>query len=377
MRLPGLAPDVVTALKKMRLKGTRKGDAVRSLDPRKGPFSDIEFQAIISALNDAFAQGGVSRHDYILVWLFLAIGARPVQLAALKLSDFSVVRASDGSSAYILQVPRAKQRGQAPRTEFKPRTLLPEIGDIISEHCEATLCHWRRLRLGDAQAAPFFINAQNSDGIPILRFHCTGHELGLKVSRIFNNMHVISERTGEAMAVITRRFRYTVGTRAAAEGASEIVIAELLDHSDTQHVAVYVEAVPDIVERIDRGLAIHLAPMAQAFAGVLVEHEEDAIRGNDPRSRIVSPADLTRPVGNCGSYSFCGAAAPHACYTCRNFQPWIDGPHEEILEKLIADRERITNETNDVRIAAVNDRLIFACAEVVRLCKERETGATT
>lgn len=58
---------------------------------------------------------------------------------------------------------------------------------------------------------------------------------------------VTSERTGERIHITSRRFRRTVGTRAAEEGHGELVIAELLDHSDTQSVGVYVQATPAIV----------------------------------------------------------------------------------------------------------------------------------
>jgi hypothetical protein len=35
------------------------------------------------------------------------------------------------------------------------------------------------------------------------------------------------------------------------EGHGELIIAELLDHSDTQNVGVYVQATPEIVESVE------------------------------------------------------------------------------------------------------------------------------
>ena len=43
---------------------------------------------------------------------------------------------------------------------------------------------------------------------------------------------------------------------------------------------------PAILERIDRAIALQMAPLAQAFAGVLIRDESQARRGNDPTSRI-------------------------------------------------------------------------------------------
>ena len=69
------------------------------------------------------------------------------------------------------------------------------------------------------------------------------------------------------------------------------------------------------------------------------------------------------------SNGFCGLAAPIACYTCKNFQPWLDGPHEAVLAHLLAKREQLLS-TTDARIASVNDRTILAVAEVIRRCDE-------
>ena len=169
------------------------------------------------------------------------------------------------------------------------------------------------------------------------------------------------------------RFRRTIGTRAAMEGHGELIIADLLDHSDIQNVVVYVEATPEIIERIDKAMALQLAPRAQAFMGIIIEDESKAKRGEDPASRIRSP-DIATPngggVGTCGKYGFCGAYAPVACYTCRKFQAWLDGPHEIVLEELISKREKTLEQPGDERIAFVNDRTILAVADVVRKCKE-------
>ena len=73
-------------------------------------------------------------------------------------------------------------------------------------------------------------------------------------------------------------------------------------------------------------------------------------------------------LGTCGSYGFCGALAPIACYTCNHFQPWLDGPHEAVLDGLIYDRDKVLEKTEDRKIASVNDRLILAVSDVVGRC---------
>lgn len=161
----------------------------------------------------------------------------------------------------------------------------------------------------------------------------------------------------------------TLGSNIAREGKGELIIAEALDHSDTQNVGVYVKNLPDVVERIDKAVALQLAPLAQAFQGTLVDSEADAERGGDKNSRIGN-ADVN--IGNCGSYGFCGAMAPIACYTCKYFQPWVDGPHEIILDGLIEKRDEVLRNTKDIKIASSNDRLILAVAQVIRRCNAKK-----
>jgi hypothetical protein len=114
-----------------------------------------------------------------------------------------------------------------------------------------------------------------------------------------------------------------------------------------------------------------MAPLAQAFAGKLIRDESEATRGSDPLSRITDlRIDQTgHAMGSCGQNSYCGFSAPVACYTCACFEPWVDGPHEAVLQFLLDKREKLLTIT-DQRIASVNDRTVLAVAEVVRLCDE-------
>ncbi|RFQ17309.1 site-specific integrase [Pseudomonas sp. ATCC 13867] len=369
----GIADDAASLIKSSRVAGNLKGEAVLTLDAKLGPLTDIESQAIASALEAALESGSVSEGDYLLAQLFMLLGQRAVQYAALKVRDLQLIKSADGMCAYLLRIPRAKQQNQSSREAFRDRLLIPRVGERLYRHC-------RRLqdRFGDqfpdAGDVPMFPTTNvRKQAPPAFRLHRTSDSLAKTLGRTLRKLNVISERTGARIHIAPLRFRRTLGTRAAIEGHGELVIAELLDHSDTQNVGVYTQAVPQIIERIDRAVAMHLAPLAQAFAGVLIEDESQASRKDDPTSRICDPyIDPTmRPMGSCGRHGFCDLLAPVACYTCRSFQPWRDGPHEAVLQYLLNERERFVGQS-DVRIASINDRTILAVAEVVRLCAERQ-----
>lgn len=192
------------------------------------------------------------------------------------------------------------------------------------------------------------------------------HEYSVKINNtlgfIAETENVISERTYERLNVNPRRFRYTVGTRAAREGASELVIAELLDHSTTKYTGVYVEFNADHVARIDEAVGNHMQKYAGFFQGKI--QGDDSIKKNELAVRDLS-GDVT---GACGGCKSCQANVPVPCYTCHHFRPFINAPHIELRNHLLKQRERIMTDTNDETMSKTLDRTIMAVEEVVKKC---------
>ncbi|MEW9583144.1 site-specific integrase [Paraburkholderia sp. DGU8] len=364
----GVTLDADVLLSQLRLKGNPKGVGVATMDPVTGPFTALELEALQTALNAAYARGDVATQEYVLCWLLMMLGQRPKQYAALKVCDFAAIHKTGQATTYSLRMPRGKTRDGNPRGEFKERVLTPEIGALVAKYAQKVQARFAGL-LDDPMNAPLFPGDQQG-AIGGYEYHQTAHEIGNRINAAMRRLEVISERTGDFIHIGPRRFRQTVGTRAAEEGHGELVIAELLDHSDTQNVGVYVRSTPAIVERIDRAVAMQLAPLAQAFAGKLIDTSSEASRRDDPGSQIRAPAITGKieAMSSCGKHGFCGFLKPVACYTCNSFEPWVDGPHEQVLEYLIAERERLMA-AGDARIASINDRAILAVAEVIQLCE--------
>jgi integrase len=366
----GIASDeVLEYLESSTIRGNIKGTSIRTRDPNKGAFSDTELLAIQSSLNDAYASGEISLYGFAIVWLFLAYGCRPIQIAAMKEKDLLVSENGDGK-AYALRIPRAKQRGRGHRDVFSARYCSKPIGALLERVIERNASRRVELQLDEGDA-PLFISREVG-GMPELEYHRTSHSIGATVNTAIKRLSGLKGNS--------KRFRITLGQRAVDDGKDKWTVAELLDHSDTQNVEVYFEASPAMVLRLDRHLAMTLAPLAQAFSGVVVETEQEARRGNDRSSRIYDRTlvdNIADPLGTCGQMSFCGLAAPYACYTCRHFQPWIDGPHEEFMAAMIADRKRQEDDGISPKIFTIRDRAILAAAEVIQLCSaEKDTRGT-
>lgn len=350
--------DALGYLEDVRLRGMVKGASIRVRDRNNGAFTSTELLTIQTALNDAHAGGQIDLTQFAVTWLLLGYGIRPIQIAALKESDLVIARGEAGKF-YALRIPRAKQRGQAIRTSFKTRYCSKQIGHLLEEVIRENRKIRSALRLsGDSW--PMFMKRVDRCGVGF-EYHFDARQMSIMVSS------VVSRLAG--FAANPRRFRITLAQRAVDDGKDKFTVADLLDHSDLQNVGVYYEASPSMVLRLDRHMAMTMAPLAQAFAGVIVRNQGDALRGADATRQIFdrSLINHSEPLGICGQMSFCGLTIPYACCTCRHFRPWVDGPHEEFLTALIDDRNRMESEGYSSKIYSIRDRTILAVAEVVQL----------
>lgn len=371
----GFSPEVAFDMNGREFGGNSKGEAVLSADPNEGPLSDLEVAALTSALRAARSQGTLSLTEATALWLCLALGSNAGPLSTLRECDLKILQPEDKDAlVYILNMPRHKKRGDAhPRAQFKPRRLNSEIGSLV----EALIKENQRvapIANTNNDGRPLFRRASSRRDLPDhgqlaqYRFHYSGWSINSIVHTAAQKLGVISHRSGESLRLSVRRLRYTFATRLVREGASQRVVAELLDHSDLQSVGVYFDVKSDIVRRLDAATAMTLGPLSQAFMGILIASEKDATRAGDRASRVQladRKSKTVKPVGNCGNFSFCSLIAPLACYTCIFFQPWVDGPHQQAMDGLIAERKRRMDAGVDPRMVTIFDTTILAIADVI------------
>jgi integrase len=369
------------------LYGGDRGVPVLSLDPENGPFSSFEFEAIGLNAAHKFAEGALSTENYACILLFKATGRRPEQIATLKARDFSISNIHTGTPTYVANIPRIKQRGGGFRTSFKPFGLVKTVGQVVERHIERSRTRvetglGRKLTPQEKNELPLFVDKKTIKtmkkltGEDLLNFlkselsHISRAALSRKTISAVGKLKVVSERTGKLIHANPYRFRYTLGTRAAIEGAGILTIATLLDHSNTQHTDCYVANIPEFAIEISKIMNQPLARYASAFAGKIVQGEDEANKENPGATRIpLHEKDCN--VGSCGTSSFCQDNAPIACYVCPKFRPWKDAPHHLVLEWLMEERERLkTDVKGDMEIVSINDPIIIAVCQVIERCEE-------
>lgn len=380
----GISDDVVDLLQSWRIAGNEKGVAVASGCPETGPFTDIEIAALLDWANMAVAKGELLFEDYAYLLTLVMTARRPVQIAALRGKDL-VQQTSKDIRQFSLNCPRAKQRGLGFRKNFRSLAILEDLYLVLQQQHRQSVALVEKAIGADLNAdlaadIPIFLNQEMLPGIrgiqrlkealfgPIPdRLHSTTSWLASSLRRCAATSTARSERTGEFIRLTATRFRHTRGTKLRREGFGPFVIAELLDHSDIQNVRVYTDNTAQEAVVINELIGPQLAPFAQACLGRLVRSERDAIRGEDPRSRI--PNDQQHSVGTCGNYGFC-ASGYRACYTCYHFQPWVDGPHEAVLADLYEEKERVRAAGCPDVVVNANDQLILAVEHCIQLCKQ-------
>ncbi len=374
LRAKGVGQDVVDCIDNLHIKQSPTGVAVATLDSTEGPLTDIEYETIQAALNNAYSKSQINVSDLLLCYLFMSLGSRPAQLASLKCCDLIEPKTQDGD--YILQVTRAKQRGQLTRSEFKRRKLSRQIGEPLSAYAQMIRAEFSE-HLENPDEAPLFPNKIKSktEYASGFEFHASPETLHDRIVNLFNSLRVPSDRIEEPISIYPTRFRRTFCTRAAEEGWPLIVIAELMDHSNTRNVEVYAGLTSSIRATFSRKIAFDMAPLAMAFTGKIIHSEKEASRPNQASRIIDLRVDRTgASMGNCGSSIHCGFYRPIACYAgCFDFEPWLDGPHEAVLDYMLARREELMTAT-DNRIAAINDRAILGCAQVILRCRQIRAG---
>lgn len=369
LEIGGVAKSAIEFLDALRMKSPPPGEPVRTMCPHRGPLTALEDEAFQASLNAAFAEGRLDADEFFASWLSRALGQRPAQTAALKISDLLIQKSPDGSMDFMIRIPRAKKRYLThPREALKVRPLLRQIAEPLHAYLE-TVANKLRGQLEDPSLAPMFPRPRAGAILtPGYEWHRTANDMSALIAGAARKLNAHSERTGQALRVSASRLRRTVGTRAAEEGHGERVIAEILDHADATSARYYVEATPAIIARIDSSVAHAMAPLARAFQGLQPASPGD-FEGPSGDQILDLRIDQTgKAMGQCHGTS-CQFNAPIACYTCRAFRPWIDGPHQAVLTDLLARRDAQL-ETTSSRIAAVNDRTILAVSEVIQICEK-------
>jgi integrase len=347
---PDFSMILLQCLQSIKAPGNSKGHSVRFRDPVKGPLSPEEKLLIGRAIE----AGAGADQDRAVVMLHLEIGMNANASARLRNKDIKRYEAA-GEVIYQLDVPRVKKR--ITKRETKRRPVTRKLGDLLlslqSGDAEDRLLHWLSRTYPESS-------------------------INEAMKRFVRQAKIISPRTNERLELTSRRFRYSLATDLAEEGASAIQIAEALDHTDTQHVRVYTETVSSITDQVAKATDQYLVPLVRRFQGKIVGSEQQPAFEDLPNQMIPASAPhLPFPlldaagVGMCGrnpvTHGLCRLFPPLTCYTCPSFAALRGGPHQQLLdsiERFINDRKEHMDERTAVQLTDIQCAIKEVLAQI-------------
>jgi integrase len=423
LRYPGVDRRVFEALKEMVLKKKDAGRAVRSMDPNQGPLEPSEQNTLIRGIQSAYEHGSLDLQDFALCLFHIATGRRPGQSASLKCKDLDNTRATTSdmvtlggntrkavaNNLLLMHVPRGKQHGATFRDEFRSIQWTPEFFAVFRMQQRSTQLELERLLekhgwvlqqqdLVTLQAdLPLFPDwkcilvslkvlttlrqeGRHGQALQDLRAAAEGaqwHRSHPNITRILRTSTLAAgslSTMSKPLSITALRLRHTKGTDLAREGLGRDIIAWLLDHSTLESVKIYTDNLPE--HAIPANAAMALSPtmqkLAQLFRGKVVDKEEDALAGKDPRASRIHFEGMA--TATCGSRKQCdmGTRIPLCCYECDHFQPWLEGPHLDVLTKMLAERrQREATLGKKHPVVSAVDSTIVAVINVIQRCEAR------
>jgi integrase len=370
---------------------------VLSDDPKKSWLTDEEYGDLLRVIWSNYDSGVSDTQVTLMRLLSMQYARRPLQIAHLKLGD---VRESDGSDSQglvgrIIDFPGVKDfsaENEFRDSKFEPHPLSEHLWDLcLVQRSELRSLYECNLgfELTDEQLnkLPLFclkkhikqarqlIESQYNlhENLDSQLFHLNSVRVGRFLSWLENSPKryyrpektrkrllpkpPISYRTNQEMVVNAVRIRHTRVRQLARKGVPRDVLSLWLGHTFEGSLAAYYNDPAEQARQLDEAMTPVLAPLAMAFAGTLIDSEDQGIMASSPTSRLeFASAGVLHNVGRCGKHSFCATTSvPIPCYRCKHFEPLVDAPHHEVLEALV---QRQNAEEHMLKIGGPRNLLI-------------------
>lgn len=279
-----LCEKTIEFLNRVKIKKPDKMKNIKTHDYKNGPFNNQQMKEIIKVSAMCYENEELSLLDYMILTLLAYSGRRPIQIVQLRIKDLISF-----NEKYFVNFPRVKQRGKH-RTEFSkveiPESLYIHL-DFLSQQTSKIIMEMLNVNLKEEQIKnlPLFINITpfRQGGFNMTNYlnedHCmVSKHIGNRLISVFIKL---SKRSKVNFGSINaRRFRYTLGTKAAERGFSSSAIAKALDHTTTRSVMAYVHNSVNNGVKVNKEMNSSMLSLAGLFT------QEDLM--NDELTKIAS-----------------------------------------------------------------------------------------
>lgn len=339
----------------IRMQSDLRGHIARFRDPLKGAFTWEELAQIDQKISDSEGDDD----GRAVASLFRELGLRPEAVVLLRRCHLEILPTPSGLE-FFLRVPPVKRRGAVvdPNNCLR-RPISKLLGTLLLE------LNAGRPETPDAPLLPFLSHknlkspynevwkrlVKWADDVDLVTERIPVAKGGWRDTRFGRNKTPKLAR----LPVMAYRFRRTIATNLAEQGATQDEIAAFLDDKTTAMAAVYVENSSTVTDLLEATLDRHpeWIRAVELFRGVLSARDDDPlpeILGGVPQlSNYLGFSDIG-PIGRCASTTACRLEPPLSCYLCPFFRAAGDTLRHE--RQLLQIREEI-----DANIGLESDRM--------------------
>ncbi|MBL7760870.1 MAG: site-specific integrase [Sediminibacterium sp.] len=260
----------------------------------------------------------------VIFHLAFELAPRPIQIHSLSIEDMDeVISASTNEDYFSLWLPMAKKIGTN-KVEKRVRKITNQLGQKIS-----TLIEENKRFFLNTPLSPIFINPTRLSNGKSADPRLNVREIS---SIILEEMKQLGFGKGDGATLL----RHHLAQSLADQGASAETIAEILGHNSTVPARAYIAATPAIAEIKTRALGkneTYSNIMKMLLTGDIIS-KAGSIKERWVKGMIGS--QYIGGIGVCGLSpdTSCPKNPVYACYTCKKFQPFREGIHNEVKEQL-------------------------------------------
>ncbi len=383
-RLPGFDRKQAARMRRMRLPSAVRGHIVRMACPRRGALDENEQLQIDRAIaQPAATHSRIDFYGRVVAGLCRDLGCRPAALVRLSRAHRAPPVETAEGTRYLIREPLVKQ-GQV-TDETRDRGLSAEVGVLVEElfastHdqvLDAPLLHF--LFTGRYRARPTLklgrLLQAWADVRDISTTRISREDEGPRNSRLAHNVAPVGAR----IVLFPYRFRRTLASTMAEQGATEQEIAEALGDRTVAMAAVYVETSSYIVDVLARTLDKHpeWVSVVRIFLGKLATESDavlPAILAGAPH--LADYADFAEAgvAGYCAKQGDCDLWLPLSCYECPFFRASREADvHERQLLQVVRDLDASKGVESD-RLQESLARAVRAITQLLVLLDAEKTG---
>lgn len=355
-KIPGFTGDISSFLDDF---ATPKYETYRSVKFRENVFSPAEENAFISALDESIDESSYfALRDNVMVHLNWELGLRSEQVAGVEEHHLTEVPGSGSVRYFHLRLIRLKQRTY--QTSYRNRVVSERLGNKIQKLILLKAQHFGQ----HPGVKPIFVNTRNKRVSP----------------GIVRNAIVQVCEKAQLDPSSSTFLRHNMAQKLADQGTPGDLISDMLDHTTKVAARHYVAATPAIAKIKARALGKNATykELMSLMTGELIYRKD-----TDNPDKIVRGVVATRYIGNIGACGLdrdtaCAKNPIYSCYTCRKFNPFIDGEHSNVIRALRSEIQLMLDESLDLgenKVVLQLEKTIEHASDILSRCEAHDRSS--